>query len=52
MAQARAAAASPQGRRLVEKAKRVGKTAGQVATSPENRTRFDALARSATRARR
>ena len=43
MAQARAAAASPQGRRLVEKAKRVGKTAGRVATSSENRTRLDAL---------
>ena len=43
MAQARAAAASPDGQRLIEKAKRVGKTAGQVATSPENRTRFDAL---------
>ncbi len=43
MTQTRAAAASPQGQRLVEKAKSVGKTAGRVATSPENRTRFDAL---------
>lgn len=43
LAQARTVASSAEGRRLIEQAKRVGKSAGLAATSPENRTRFDAL---------